>query len=168
MGRILGNLANLELSAGDLDAARGHLTEALDIYRALNNRDGILYGTFDLGLAEYISGSPDAAQALFAEALDLARRMGIRRMIAYTLLGLALASHGEAGPGWSARLHGVADQALDDLGVSLDPLESQLADLDRQRLRAAMGAEAFEAEYAAGRALTSEEALSQFPARADL
>ena len=73
--------------------------------------------------------------------------------MAYALIGLAMAGHGGADPGWSARLHGAADQALADLGHALEPLEARLADLDRQRLRAAMGAEAFEAEYAAGRAL---------------
>ena len=73
--------------------------------------------------------------------------------MAYALLGLALAGRSEADPGWSARLHGAADQALEDLGRVLEPLEARLADLDRQRLRAAIGAEAFEAEYAGGRAL---------------
>jgi DNA-binding CsgD family transcriptional regulator len=73
--------------------------------------------------------------------------------VAYALIGLALTGHSAAGPEWSARLHGAADQALGDLGHVLEPLEVRLADLDRQRLRAAMGDEAFEAEYTAGRAL---------------
>jgi len=73
--------------------------------------------------------------------------------MAYALLGLALADRGGAGPGWSARLHGAADQALADLGHALEPLESRLAGLDRERLRAAMGDGAFDAEYAAGRTL---------------
>jgi hypothetical protein len=55
-----------------------------------------------------------------------------------------------ADPGWSARLHGAAAQALADLGQTLEPLEGRLADLDRRRRRAAMGAGAFQAEYAAG------------------
>jgi hypothetical protein len=63
------------------------------------------------------------------------------------------------------RLHGAADQALADRGETLQPLEARLADLDRQRLRAAMGAEAFEAEYAAGRtlALSSRSLISRSP-----
>ena len=73
--------------------------------------------------------------------------------MAYALIGLALAGRGGADPGWSARLHGAADRALADRGHALEPLEARLADLDRQRLRAAMGAEAFEAEYASGRTL---------------
>jgi len=153
LGVGLSNLADYELSAGDLDAARRHLAEALEISRALNNRYGIYYGTFNLGLAEYLGGSPGAAESLFAESLDLAMRVGMKRNTAYALIGLALTSHGGADPGWSARLHGAGDQALADQGHALAPLEAGLADLDRQRLRAAMGAEAFEAEYAAGRTL---------------
>ena len=159
-GRLLGNLGYYEVSAGDLDAARRHLAEALDIARALSNRQSALQGTFNRGLAEYLGGSPGAAEALFAESLDLARRMGMKRLTGYALLGLALAGGGRADPGWSARLHGAADQALANLGHALQPLEARLADHGRQRLRDAMGAEAFEAEYAAGRTLDLAQVLA--------
>jgi ATP/maltotriose-dependent transcriptional regulator MalT len=158
VGSMLGNLGNYELSAGDLDAARGHLAESLDIFRALNYRDGIANQTLNLGLAEYLTGSPDTAEALFAESLDMARRMGMRSSIAHALVGLAMTGRG--GPGWPARLHGAADQALSDLGHAFEPLEARLAGLDRERLRAAMGVEAFEAEYAAGRALDPVDVLA--------
>jgi len=81
-------------------------------------------------------------------------------MMAYALIGLALAGHGGADPGWSARLHGAADQALADLGETLAPLEARLADQDRQRLRAAMGDAAFDADYAAGRTLDQAGVLA--------
>ena len=161
IGATLCNLGYYELSAGDLDAARRHLAEAVDISRALNARHSAVYQTFNLGLAEYLGGSPGAAEALFAESLDLARRIGMKSHMAYALIGLALAGHGRADPGWSARLHGAADQALADLGHALEPLEERLADLDRQRLRTAMGTEAFEAEYGAGRALDLARAAHQ-------
>jgi predicted ATPase/class 3 adenylate cyclase/DNA-binding CsgD family transcriptional regulator len=160
VGMMLGDLGNIELSAGDLDAARGHLAESLDIFRALNERYGIVGETFNLGLAEYLGGSPRAAEALFAESLDLSRRMGMKANMAYALIGLAMAGHGGGDPGWSARLHGAADQALADLGHALEPLEARLADLDRQRLRTVMGAGAFEAEYAAGRTLDPARVLA--------
>jgi non-specific serine/threonine protein kinase len=161
VGSMLSNLGNYELSAGDLDSARHHLAEALAITRALNSRDGIVYHTFNLGLAEYLAHSTDAARALFAESLDLARRIGMKTNMAYALLGLALAGQVEADPGWSARLHGAADQAFADLGHTLEPLEARLAELQRQRLRADMGAEAFEAEYAAGRTLDLARAADE-------
>jgi predicted ATPase len=157
VGSMLGNLGCIELSAGDLDAARAHLAESLEIARALNDREGIVAETGNLGLAAYLGGAADAAEALFTESLDLARHLGIKSGTAYALLGLALVGHGGAGPGWSARLHGAADQALADLGETLEPLEARLADLDRQRLRDAMGAEAFETEYTTGRTLTPEQ-----------
>jgi predicted ATPase/DNA-binding CsgD family transcriptional regulator len=161
VGQMLGNLGNYELAAGDLDATRRHLAESLDIARALNARSDIVYQSFNLGLAEYLGGSKGTAESLFAESLDLARRMGMRSAAAYALIGLALADRGGADPGWSARLHGAADQALADLGHPLEPLEARLADCDRQRLRAAMGAETFQAEYAAGRTLDLARVVHQ-------
>jgi predicted ATPase/DNA-binding CsgD family transcriptional regulator len=161
VGQLLGNLGNYEMAAGDLNAARRHLAEALDIARTLSHRSGIVYQAFNLGLAEYLGGSPGAAGTLFAESLDLARRAGMRSCTAYALVGLALAGRDRADPGWSAHLHGAADQALSDLGESLEPLEARLAGQDRERLRAEMGDEEFEAEYAAGRALDAAQLLAE-------
>ena len=160
---IVGNLGYAELSMGDLDSARTHLLESLEIFRTLNDRDGIVYETFNLGLAEYLTGSPDAAEAYFAESLDLARRVQMKASTAYALIGLAMAGSGKAEMSRSARLHGAADEALAALGETVEPLEARLRDLDCQRLRSAMGAEAFEAEYAAGRTLTPEEILALAP-----
>jgi predicted ATPase/class 3 adenylate cyclase len=159
VGTMVGNIGYAELSMGDLDTARSHLLESLDIARALNDHYGVVYETFNLGLAEYLSGSPSAAEGLFAESLDLARRVRMKASTAYALIGLAMAGSGKAEMARSARLHGAADEALAALDETVEPLEGGLRDLDCQRLRSAMGAEAFEAEYAAGRALTSEEIL---------
>ena len=158
IGTMLGNLGYTELSTGNLDTARNHLLEALDIARSLNDRYGVVYETFNLGLAEYLCGSPSAAEDLFAESLDLARRVMMKAGIAYALIGLAMVGSG-GDLGRVARLHGAADEALAVLGETIDAVESRLRDLDRRRLHSAMGAEAFAAEYAAGRALTSEEVL---------
>ena len=165
VGQLLANLGNAELSAGDLDAARRHLAESLDIARALNNRYGIPFAASNFGLAEYLCNSLGAAEALFAETLDVAMRTGVKRHIAYALIGLALTSHGRADPGWSARLHGAAGQALENQGHALEPLEARLAEVDRQRLRIAMGADAFEDEYAAGRTLDPAQVLTALGAK---
>jgi predicted ATPase/class 3 adenylate cyclase len=159
VGTIVGNLGYAELSMGDLDSARAHLLESLGIFRALNDQDGVVYETFNLGLAEYLSGAPGAAGTRFAESLGLARRVGMKASTGYALIGLAMTS-GEADMGRSAQLHGAADQVLAELGETVEPLEGGLRDRDRQRLRSRMGTRAFEAEYAAGRALTPEEMLA--------
>ena len=154
---MLGNLGNAELSMGDLDSARSHLLESLDIARALNDHYTVVTQTFNLGLTEYLGGSRSAAESLFTEMFNLARRARMGAHTAYALLGLAMVGCGGADLGRSARLHGATDQALAVVGETIVPMEARLRDLDRQRLRAAMGAEAFEAEYEAGRALTAEQ-----------
>jgi tetratricopeptide (TPR) repeat protein len=157
---MLGNLGYVELSIGDIDTARGHLLESLDMARELNDHYGVVYETFNLGLASYLSGSPDAAADLFVESLHLAKRMQMKQSIAYALIGVAMAGSGADGMSRSARLHGAAEQALTALGETIEPLEGGLRDRDCGRLRSAMGAEAFGAEYAAGRALTFEQVLA--------
>jgi predicted ATPase/class 3 adenylate cyclase len=159
VGTMVGNLGYAELSIGDLDTARQHLIESLDIFRALNDHYGIVYETFNLGLAEYLAGSPGAAAGLFAESLEEARRVRMRASTGYALIGLAMAASGAAEMSRSARLHGAADEALSALGETVEPLEGGLRDRDCERLRSAMGAAAFDAEYAAGRALASEEII---------
>jgi predicted ATPase/class 3 adenylate cyclase len=157
-GTMLGNLGYAELAMGDLATARSHLLESLGIARELNDTYGVVYETFNLGLAEYLSGSPEAAGTRFAESFDLARRVRMQAGTAYALIGLAMAGSGRD-PVRSARLHGAADQALAALGETLDSLEARLRDLDRQRLRTTLGGVAFDAEHAAGQAMTSPEIL---------
>jgi len=84
------------------------------------------------------------------EALAIARAAGDDYLVAELLDEQAwvLVSQGQT----DAALP-LTEQGLADLGHALEPLEARLAGLDRQRLRAAMGAEAFDAEYAAGRTL---------------
>jgi predicted ATPase/class 3 adenylate cyclase len=162
-GTMLGNLAYAEMSLGDLEGARRHLRESLGIARELDDTYGVVYETSNLGLAEYLSGASGAAEALFAESFDLARRTRMQAGMAYALIGLAMAGSAEE-PARSARLHGAADQALADLGESADSLEARLRDLDRERLRAAMGP-AFDAAYAAGRALDIAQIAALVPGR---
>lgn len=159
VGTMLGNLGYAELSLGGLETARGHLVESLAIARELNDTYGMVYETFNLGLAEYLSGRPDATGDLFAESFDLARRAQMKAGTAYALIGLAMAGSG-TDPARSARLHGAADSALAALGETVEALEARLRNADLRRLRATLGAAAFDAEYAAGQALASEEILA--------
>jgi tetratricopeptide (TPR) repeat protein len=158
-GRVLSNLAYGEAGAGKLELARAHLAESLGIHRGLKDNHGVVYASLNLGIAEYLSGSPAAAASLFAESLQLARRLFLGEGMGYALLGLAMIRNGPEAANRSAQLHGAADKALDAFGRTPQPLETQLRDADRERLRAAMGAQAFEAGYAAGRALTIEQAI---------
>jgi hypothetical protein len=122
--------------------------------KAQNDRYGVAYLTYYFGLAEYLGGSMGEAEAYFAESFGVARRARMRASTAYALLGLAMVARASADVRRSARLHGAAGHALAELGETIEPLDGRLRDLDCQRLRSAMGTEAFESEYAAGQALT--------------
>ena len=82
---------------------------------------------------------------------DLGLRPG-RHVRSARPLPLVVAHSGGAEISRSARLLGAADEILAALGETVEPLEGGLRDLDCQRLRSAMGAEAFETECEAGRA----------------
>jgi predicted ATPase/class 3 adenylate cyclase len=159
VANMMNNLACEEMGTEKLEAACGHLAEALGIARELNDAYGVVYATMNLGLAEYLSGSLEAAASLFAESLRTAQRVFLRPGIAYGLFGLAMIRGSKASPDRSARLHGAADQALEALGETLDSLEARLRAADQERLRVQMGEAAFEAAYAAGRAVTQKEAI---------
>ena len=150
VGTMLGNLGYCELSTDDLEAARNHLDESLEIARSLNDRYGVVYETFNLGLAASLSRSPQEAERLFRESLELAWRIGMKASVAYALIGVAMTAEG-ADKAMRARLHGAADEALRVLGETLEPLEAALRDVARERLRAALGTELYQSEYAAGR-----------------
>jgi DNA-binding NarL/FixJ family response regulator len=47
------------------------------------------------------------------------------------------------------------------VSYTFEPLEARLAARDRERLRVALGAESFEAEYAAGRALDAAQVVAE-------
>jgi hypothetical protein len=173
-GRICRLLDGMPLAI-ELAAARLRVMPVTELDSRLDQRFSILTGGSRAGLArqqtlramvdwswELLNAAERhvlARLSVFAESLDLARRVQMKASIAYALIGLAMAGSGADG-GRSARLHGAADQALAVLGETVEPLEGGLRDLDRQRLRAAMGDEAFEAGYAAGRALAPGEALA--------
>ena len=148
-----------------LGGALTHLLESLEIARSLNDHYGVVYGTFNLGLAECLGGSPAAARRLFNESLDLARRIGMRASTAYALVGLAVVSGPDAAVE-AARLHGAADAMLTDLGEALEPLEAGLSTRSRDALRSSMGTGAFDAEYETGTTLSLDEILAS--ARANL
>ena len=159
VGTMVGNLGYSELSTGAFTSARAHLVESLEIARLLDDRYGVVYETFNLGLAELLAGDVEQARRLFATSLDQARRVGLTASVGYALLGLAItAPSGEDAR--SARLHGSADAVLASLGETAEPLEAGLREDHRRGLAAAMGPEAFDREYAAGRALNLDGALT--------
>jgi non-specific serine/threonine protein kinase len=158
----LDGLALLELELGNIDQGRVHLEECVSICRGLLHGETpkeLLHALMNLGLATIMQGDVVSALRLRDESLRLCQDIGDLREVPYNLLGVALclSVSDELEPAIS--LHGAADQLIEEIGQSFEPLEDTLREQDRSRLRRLMGKKEFESAYKVGRHLTSSQAI---------
>jgi hypothetical protein len=158
------------LHQGRVVAARPLLEESLALARQLGPVfvAAVLRHLGDTLLAQ---GAHARAQALQAESLVLARRLGLRVEIAGALEGLArLAGARDAdapGAARAARLGGAAAALREAAGAPLSPVERGWCEHQLAAARARLGAAAWAAAWATGRALPLDDALADaFPAGA--
>ena len=146
------------LSQGDPSSARPHLEECLSICRELGDRRTIAKATYFLGDA--FDGVRDhvTARTLYEESLSLSVELGDRWISAISLEGLARVAAATGQPEAAARLLGAADAVRDATGATRSAYFRPLHERNLAQARARLGADAFEAAWAAGRTLTLEQA----------
>jgi predicted ATPase/class 3 adenylate cyclase len=150
--RVLGNLAYLEMAAGEYPAACRRLHEAIGLLRELDDPRGLTVCMCNLGFSQFLDGMTDDAEASFDEMLRISRRIGDLGMIAYGQLGLAILTSRNGDPEAAAELHGAADAIHETLGTRVEGVESTVREADIADLRLRLGDAAFEAAYGLGRA----------------
>jgi predicted ATPase/class 3 adenylate cyclase len=157
-GCILHNNAGVQaLRVGDIPAARAHLEAAAQASQATGeNSDSV---AINLGWVRRLDGDRDGAWSSFEDGLRMSRRSGERFGIAYAVLGLACLA-ADAG-GWSRAgvLHGVAQAALDRIGEPWQEPEARYRRESLAQVRAHLGQEQSDQDYARGMALSSDEML---------
>lgn len=156
MATALNNLGSIEVTAGNLDAARLRLQEALAIWRELGQLQSASSAAANLGFTLYRQGDADGAAALFLEVLFTSEREGDPGLRILSLLGLALTCPDDEA---AAQRHGAVDALLEQIGYELEHVERPLHDLAKERLRASLGTESFLAAAAAGRAGNGTDAI---------
>ena len=153
---ILHNNAGVHaLRVGDIPAARAHLEVAAQASLANGeNSDAV---AVNLGWVRRQDGDYDGARSSFEDALRISRRTGQRFDIAYAVLGLACVA-ADAGE-WSRAcvLHGIAQAILDRAGEPWQSPEVRYRRESLGQVRAHLGAEQSERDYARGMALSSDE-----------
>jgi predicted ATPase/class 3 adenylate cyclase/Tfp pilus assembly protein PilF len=157
----LSGLGNIAFSQGDLEQAAAAFAEALALFRQGGDRAHIAVGLVNLGWVARRRGAVAEAEALGREALALDRKLGDLRRCAEDLEHLA-STAAVAGQGArTARLLGAAAAVRETLGAPQPPDER--ADIEQAvaAARAALGEDAWAAAYAAGQALTLEEAIAE-------
>ena len=157
----LGNLGNVVHLRGDHLLSTALHEEALALERALGDKIGIATSLHNLGLVTYERGDYGRLDALLGEGLLLSRDLGVRELLAegLELAAWVVAVRGEMGT--AASLGGAAEALRDMLGISLPP--GYLANHNRtgHALQVALGAGAFTAAWAEGRALSLEQAIAK-------
>ena len=154
-------LAELELYAGDLEAAAAAVEPALLWTRSTGDtyRRGGALGVF--GFVELGRGRPAQAMGAFSEALELvlaSERTGSDIFMSL-LTGIAFASRA----GWASlgvRLLGAADKLNDARGYAASPRERELERAHRQRLIETAGDDHAVDEQLLGAAMSLEETIA--------
>ncbi|GAA2231360.1 BTAD domain-containing putative transcriptional regulator [Streptomyces amakusaensis] len=133
--------------AGDLDLAEKHLRKTLAWHREVDFGPGPALLLAELGFLAEQRGDAAEALALHLRGLAVARAGGDPRAVALAHEGLAGAHSLADRPARAARLLGMASRARIASGAPLPPAER--ADVDRvtARVLAALGREAFTAEF---------------------
>jgi predicted ATPase/class 3 adenylate cyclase len=157
----LGGLGNVAVYKGDLVWAAAAFTEALALARQVGDRRNIALCLLNLGWVARKRGVLAQAAAQYREALVMFQELGDPRRYAEALEELA-ATAGAAGQGErAARGLGAAAALRETIGVPLPP--DEWADMEEAvaPARAAVGEDAWAAAFAAGKALTLEQAIAE-------
>jgi tetratricopeptide (TPR) repeat protein len=143
---------------GDHAVARTHLERSLAISREISDTPHPM-AHFALALVDRAQGDFAPARAHLWESLAHQRDAGFQRFIPNTLISLAglEAALGQAER--AARLFGAADVLREAMGVRLSVSEREAYDRDIAVARSALGEGPFAAAWAAGRALSLEDAI---------
>jgi len=161
----LTNLGMVAREQGDYATARTRFEESLTLQRELGDKNGIAHSLYNLGTVAYRQGDDARARALLEEALELFHRVADLAHLAMTLALLArLASVGgsEGQLERAARQLGAVEALCEIVGM---PLPWVRLDYERLVVRDQMDeaacAAAFPAAWAAGRAMSLEQAIAE-------
>jgi predicted ATPase/DNA-binding SARP family transcriptional activator len=144
------NLANLELEAGEFEAAATLLEDAVAIRRRPGQFAELGTALLNLGLARYRLGEHERAQASFEEARESFAGIGFEAHVAHARQGLAACAAATGRFDEAAALLGRAAAELAELGWSDDDFDPTLAAEVEAGTRRALGDVAFDETYAVG------------------
>jgi tetratricopeptide (TPR) repeat protein len=153
-------LGRAELLRGDYQRATALLQEGLSLAQELRDTWSMSLALINLGRLALHRGDHARAGSLFGDALTMGRDRGDKRVAAECLQGLAVVANAQGDAAGSARLHGAAEALLEAIGATPTPAEEAIRERFVPPVREALGEDAFGAEWAAGRALPTDEAIS--------
>ena len=153
------NLGRVAHALGDLSKAQIHYAESLAAFRELGQRD-IAHVYLDLGRLARTQGDMARAHTYYTQGLTLVREFMDKGRFSECLEDIAGLS-AAAKPVSAARLFGAAEAVRESVGMPLPPVQRADYEQDLAAARAQLDQVAWETAWAAGRAMTREQAIAE-------
>ena len=161
MATALNGIAEIHRNNGNLAAAQTFYEQAIALGRSQHDARGTAGILGNLTCVLIATGQFDAARAAFTESVAMARVIGNEGMLCCALgVAAALAAASTCHPA-AARLHGASQARLDQTGMRHEPVDEAFIASWIATSREAMGAAAFDAAEATGKALSYDAALAE-------
>jgi DNA-binding SARP family transcriptional activator len=155
------NLAHLARLQGDTARAAELYEQVLAQARELGLKEVVAGSLCGLGHSHLAQGDFDTANQLLREGLQLAQEIGRQINVVMALSGLSRIALMRGKPTQAARVLGAINAVLTATTIRHDADDKAALDNDMTVVRAAMKPEEFEAGFAAGHALTLEQAVQE-------
>src|SRR5215212_4046837 len=147
------------LLQGDHERATELSEEAAALFREQERTSGLQFVFDHLGWAALLRGDQEQARAMHEESLVLSQEWGDKKKIAEGLEGLACAATPNGDYARVARLFGAAETLQETLGHHQQPAARALREPYLAAARSRLEGAEWEAAFAAGKAMTTEEAI---------
>jgi predicted ATPase/transcriptional regulator with XRE-family HTH domain len=153
------NLGRVAYALGDNRQAQTYYAESLAAFRELGQRD-IAQVYVDLGQVARTQGDITQARIYYTQGLALFREFMDKQRFPECLEDIAGLA-GAAQPAGAVRLFGAAEAVRESAGIPLPPVRRAAYERDLAAARAQLDQRAWETAWAAGRALSLEQAIAE-------
>ncbi len=145
------NLGIVALDSAEYEEARALFDDVLSYHRRTENDQGMGFALINLGVLHHALGDHGASLEAFREASERFEKVGFRSQVAHALQGFAAFEASEGRFLEAARLLGRARAELEDVGASETDFATDMVAWTKRQATDALGRDAFEETYEAGR-----------------
>jgi predicted ATPase len=160
MANTLNTWGVVAMDSGDPSQATTLLEESLALHRELDGAYGMAIALSNLGMLARQGDAYGRAAILLREGLVIFQKLDAEGEISMCLEALALIAGAQGDHEHAARLFGVADAQRQALGAPLPAAERAIHDAAVEAVRSALAEEAFSRSWAAGQAMSLEQAIA--------
>jgi predicted ATPase/transcriptional regulator with XRE-family HTH domain len=157
---ILTNIGILSSHLGDYGRAAELYEESLSQYQGSGNDLGIATSLTNLAEALRFQGVLARSKDLYRQSLALHRQVGNKVGVAGSLDGLGMVARLQGNAIGAAILCGAASALRERIGVALSPVDEEHLSRELTEIELVTGSDVFITAWAAGQALTPDEAIA--------